>query len=249
VKYLIVRCHANAWQLRQTLTDPDKFYRLMLADIKSRVKTLAPWAKGAQNGSERWEFFCNGYNELAFQFNGTDRHEIREKTSVTVLYWTLIEQFWKFALKRWFCTKRPFLGCFDGSSCHRPTGQALRFSTYRSLPSIRGRANGVPTLNRLFVRLTVSAVEAPKLIQISLSELQRSLSGDTATDHAICFSFELCSPRYSGRSDGVYCLRRFFCMNCRFVVTRLLNNLPCFRNFDDVTNTVTRCFSLFSIKR
>jgi len=49
-------------------------------------------------------------------------------------------------------------------------GQVLRFPTYRSLPSIKGRANGVPTLNRLFVRLTISAVEAPKVTQISLSE-------------------------------------------------------------------------------
>jgi len=57
------------------------------------------------------------------------------------------------------------------SPCHRLTGQALRFSTYRILPSIRGRANGVPTPNGLFVRLTVSAVAAPKAIQISLSEL------------------------------------------------------------------------------
>ena len=37
--------------------------------------------------------------------------------------------------------------------------------------SITGRANGVPTLNRLFVRLTVLAVEAPKITQILLSEL------------------------------------------------------------------------------
>jgi len=53
-------------------------------------------------------------------------------------------------LRGWFCTKQPFLGCFDGSPYYRPTGQGLCFSTYRSLPSIiRGRANGVPTLNRL----------------------------------------------------------------------------------------------------
>ena len=69
-----------------------------------------------------------------------------------------------------FVPNRHFLGCFDGSSCHTPRGQGLRFSTYRSLPSIRERANGVP-MNRLFVRFAVSAVEAPKVIQISLSEL------------------------------------------------------------------------------
>jgi len=73
----------------------------------------------------------------------------------------------------WFCTKPPFLGCFDGSrsvwQLAWPTGQGLRFSTYRSVPSITGRANGVSILNRLFVRLTVLAVEAPKVTQISLS--------------------------------------------------------------------------------
>ena len=52
----------------------------------------------------------------------------------------------------------------------KATGQGLRFSTYRSIPSITGRANGVSTLNLLFVRLTVLAVEAPKVTQISLSE-------------------------------------------------------------------------------
>jgi len=33
------------------------------------------------------------------------------------------------------------------------TGQGVRFSTYLSLSSIVGRDNGVPILNRLFVRL------------------------------------------------------------------------------------------------
>jgi len=55
----------------------------------------------------------------------------------------------------------------------------------------------------------VSAVEAPKVTQISLSEPSRSLSGDTATDHGICFPFELCFPTHGGRSDGVHFLRRF----------------------------------------
>jgi len=51
-----------------------------------------------------------------------------------------------------------------------PYRLGVTFSTYRSLSSIRGRANGVPTLNRVFVQLTVSAIEAPKVTQISLSE-------------------------------------------------------------------------------
>jgi len=44
-------------------------------------------------------------------------------------------------------------GCFISFPCHMPTGQGVRFSTYLSLPSITGRANGVPMVNRLFVRL------------------------------------------------------------------------------------------------
>jgi len=60
--------------------------------------------------------------------------------------------------------KPPFWGCFEWTPCYRPSGQALHFST-----SITGRANGVRTSNRLFVRLTVSAVEAPKVTQISIS--------------------------------------------------------------------------------
>jgi len=45
------------------------------------------------------------------------------------------------------------------------------FSTSLSLPSIRERANGVPTPNRLFV--TVLAVKAPKVTQISLNDRWR----------------------------------------------------------------------------
>jgi len=40
-----------------------------------------------------------------------------------------------------------------------------------------------------------------------------------------------------------------FCMNYRLAVTKLINHLPYFWNFDDVTNMVARCFSLFSIIR
>jgi len=43
----------------------------MQDDIKSRVKILAPWAKGAQNGRERWwEFFVTGTMKLHFFVTG-----------------------------------------------------------------------------------------------------------------------------------------------------------------------------------
>ena len=40
-----------------------------------------------------------------------------------------------------------------------------------------------------FVRLTVSAVEAPNVTRISISELQRSVSGDSATGNGMCLPF------------------------------------------------------------
>jgi len=152
--------------------------------------------------------FCNGYNELAFLCNGTDRHEIPAKMSIAVLYWTLIEEVWKFTIKGLILHQTAIFGLLWRLSLTQAYMSGVTFSTYRGLPSTRGRANGVPTLNRPFVRLTVSAVEAPKVIKISLSEPKRSLSGDTATDHGICFPFELCIPSYSGRSNGVHFLRR-----------------------------------------
>jgi len=57
---------------------------------------LAPWAKGAQNVSEKVGDFCNGYNELAFFVTGQIGMKFgkkRDKTSIGVLYWTLIEEF------------------------------------------------------------------------------------------------------------------------------------------------------------
>ena len=52
----------------------------------------------------------------------------------------------------------------------RVTGLQVRGYVFRqlSLPSIRGRANGVPFPSRLFVRFTVSPVEAPKVTHVSV---------------------------------------------------------------------------------
>jgi len=53
----------------------------------SRAKTLAPWAKGAQNGDKKGGVgvFCNRYNELIFLCNGTDQYEIRAKNVYLIL--------------------------------------------------------------------------------------------------------------------------------------------------------------------
>ena len=52
------------------------------------------------------------------------------------------------------------------------TGLQVRGYVFRLIEAFRLLKEGptVPTLNRLFVRLTVSALEAPKVTQISQSE-------------------------------------------------------------------------------
>jgi len=56
------------------------------------------------------------YSEVVFLRNRKHRHEIRSKTSIGVLYWTLIEAFWKVPLKgAIFAPKLPSSGCFDTS--------------------------------------------------------------------------------------------------------------------------------------
>jgi len=58
----------------------------MWVEIESHVlKFWRPGPKGRKMAAKDACFF-NGYNELAFLRNGTDRHEIREKTSIGVLY-------------------------------------------------------------------------------------------------------------------------------------------------------------------
>jgi len=76
----------------QTLTDPDKILQAYVGRTQiSCVKLLEPWTKEAQNGGGMRGSFCNGYNELPFLCNGTDRHEIWAKMSIADLYCTLIE--------------------------------------------------------------------------------------------------------------------------------------------------------------
>jgi len=76
-------------------------------------------------------YFCSKYNEVVFLCNVTDRHKIRSKMSIGVLYSTLTEEFRIFPFHSGadFAPNPPFEGCFDGSPCYRPTGQGLRFST------------------------------------------------------------------------------------------------------------------------
>ena len=69
-----------------------------------------------------------------------------------------------------------------------------------------------------------------------------------ATGYGMHFPFKLRILSYSGRSNGVFFLRRFCCTTHQFAVTRLRSHLPYFWNLDYVTNTVSRCFLPFSAK-
>ena len=73
--------------------------------------------------------------------------------------------------------KPPFCGCFDGSLCDRATGRV----TFFDLPSMIGRTRVVHIPNRLFVRLTVLAIEVncykPNSITLASSELALNMLG------------------------------------------------------------------------
>jgi len=70
-------------------------------------------------------------------------------------------ELWKFTLKGVILPQTAIFGCFNSSPCHRPTGQGVRLSTDLSLPSVRGRANSVPILNRLLERLNRFGCKRP----------------------------------------------------------------------------------------
>jgi len=65
-----IRLFAN--KTPETLADSNKILQAYTQTQIPRVKILAPSA------AKRW-VFCNGYNKVAVLYNGTDRHEIREK--------------------------------------------------------------------------------------------------------------------------------------------------------------------------
>ena len=69
----------------------------------------------------------------------------------------------------------------------------------------------MPIPNPLFVRLTFSAVKAPKVTQISISERQQALTGDRVTGTACVFgstyTFRL---KAEGLTNRVPFLRGFF---------------------------------------
>ena len=83
-----------------------------------------------QNGGKKGCcFFVTGTMKLFFFVTGQVSMKFGQKTLVSVLYGTLIEEFENLLLGGDFDPKPPFCGCFDGSRCDRPTGQGLRFST------------------------------------------------------------------------------------------------------------------------
>jgi len=77
-----------------------------------------------------------------------------------------------------------------------------------------------------------SAVEVPKVTQISISERQRALTV-TETGYGVCFRFDLCIPSNSGRSNDVSFLQKFF---VRLIVLLLQGFEVIHPFFDDVAN-------------
>ena len=96
--------------VQTTLTDPDQILQACVGRSQiSRVKICAPWAKGAQTaGQKGGSFFVTSTMNSHFFVTG----QISMKFGGNVNRcpnWTLIEEFWKFTLKGWFCPKPPFL--------------------------------------------------------------------------------------------------------------------------------------------
>jgi len=94
------------------------------------------------------------------------------KTSFGVHYWTLIEAFWKFSIKRVILTQnRRFRVAL--------TGLRVTHLQVRGLQAFRLLEEG-PTVSPepIFVRLTFSPVEVPKITQISQLDLQKNCTCD-----------------------------------------------------------------------
>ena len=125
------------------LTDRDKILQAYVGWTQiSRVKILLPEPK-KQNGGEKW-VFCSGYNKLICFVTGQIGMKFGKNTSIGVLYWTLIEEFWKFSLKGRFCPKTAIFGLFWRVSVHVTDLQVV-FRLSKAF-----RASGVPTLNGFF---------------------------------------------------------------------------------------------------
>jgi len=103
-----------------------------------------------------------------------------------------------------------------------------------------------PLGNDCFLRHTVSAVEAPKVAQISLSERLRTLYGDGATGYGLCFPFELCIPSYNGLSV-CHVSGGFFVSHTVLPLQGFEVTYPIFEI--SMTHTVAKRFSSLSAKR
>jgi len=155
---------------KQELSSTDKILQAYVGRTQvSCVNILAPWAKwGAKWRWNGWEFFVTGTMNSHFFATVQIGMKFRQKCQSLSSIESYLKKSEKLPLRGWFCTKPPFFGLLWRLSLTQAYRSGVTFSTYRGLPATRGRANGVPTLNRPFVRLTASAVEAPKVTKISL---------------------------------------------------------------------------------
>ena len=152
--------------LRQTLTDPNYILQAFVGRTHiSHVTILPLWAKGGAKWWRKGGCFVTVTMNSLFFLTGHIGMKFGKKRLAGVLYLTLIEEFWKFSLK-WVILhpNRHFAVDLTGLLVTDVT-----FFDYAklSLPSNKGRVSCIHT--RLFVRLNVSAVEAPKVTQILLS--------------------------------------------------------------------------------
>jgi len=91
----------------------------------STIRNLSPLVKRRKGGC-----FVTGTVRSFFFVMGQIGMKFGYKTSIGVIYWTLIDEFWKCSLNGViFPENRHFWGYFDGSQCDRPTGPGLRFLT------------------------------------------------------------------------------------------------------------------------
>jgi len=158
--------HSAWYSARPILLD----YR-NVAPINERIiKRLKCKTTDDQIGScgEKKRVFCDGSKELAFLCNGTDQHEIQAKNVNRCMLLSVNRTVLKIFPSRGDFAPKPLeLHWWDGES--RGCRSGVTFSTWLRLPSI----TGTPTLRppeSTFCAITVLAVEAPKVTQISLSD-------------------------------------------------------------------------------
>jgi len=179
---------------------------------------------GAKWRWKGWEFFVVGTKNSHFFVTGQIGMKCGQKRQSMSF-----EESENLPLRGWFCTKSPFLCCFDGSPCHGPMS-GLRFrliETFRLLQE--GLMVCQPFIGLLYdlpFRLQ-KPLKLAKFHQVNLND-----RSPVTRLQITVFVFRLnCAFHLIVEGLTVRTLSGVFCMNYRFAVTRLLNHLPYFWKF------------------